>query len=80
MRGNITVVKAGVDDAARAADKNNKKAISKNCAPFTDCLIETNDTKVDNAEDLEVVMHMYNVIEYSDNYQKHLEVYKRWAK
>ena len=70
MRGNITVVKAGVDDAARAADKNNKKAISKNCAPFTDCLIEINDTKVDNAEDLEVVMHMYNVIEYSDNYQK----------
>ena len=49
-------------------DKNNKQAIFKNCTPFTDCITETNNTKVDNAKDLDVVMPMYNLIECNDSY------------
>ena len=47
-----------------------KEIIFKNCAPFTDCISEINNTQVDNAKDLDVVMLMYNLIEYSDNYSK----------
>ena len=41
----------------------------KNCAPFTICNLEINDEHVDRAENLDIVMPMYNLIEYSDNYQ-----------
>ena len=44
--------------------------IFKNYAPFTDCISKINNTQVDNAEDIDVVMPMYNVMEYSDNYSK----------
>ena len=40
----------------------------KNCAPFTDCIREINNTEIDHAKDTYVVMAIYNVIEYSDNY------------
>ena len=42
----------------------------KSCAPFTNCISEINNTHVDNAKDIDVVMPMYNLIEYSDNYAK----------
>ena len=42
----------------------------KNCAPFTDCIYETNNAQIDNAKCIDVVMPMYNLIEYSDNYSK----------
>ena len=41
----------------------------KNCTPFTKCNLEINDEHVDTAESLDIVMPMYNLIEYSDNYQ-----------
>ena len=41
----------------------------KNCAPFTKCNLQINDEHVDTAENLDIVMPMYNLIEYSDNYQ-----------
>ena len=41
----------------------------KNCAPFTKCNLEINDEHVDTAANLDIVMPMYNLIEYSDNYQ-----------
>ena len=44
--------------------------IFKNCAPFTDCMREINNTQVDNAKDIDVVMPMNNLIEYSNNYLK----------
>ena len=44
--------------------------MSKNCAPFTDCISNVYNTKVDNAKDLDVVMSLYNLIEYSKNYSK----------
>ena len=52
------------------ANNTNKKVIFRNCAPFTICISEINNTQVDNAEDIDAVMPMYNVIEYSDNYSK----------
>ena len=53
---------------AAAADANTRLAL-KNCAPFTKCNLEINDEYVDTAENLDIVMPMYNLIEYSDNYQ-----------
>ena len=53
---------------AAAADPNTRLAL-KNCAPFTKCNLEINDEHVDTAENLDIVMPMYNLIEYSDNYQ-----------
>ena len=53
-----------------AANNTNKKVIFKNCAPFTDCISKINNTQVDNAKDIDIVMPMYNLIEYSDNYSK----------
>ena len=45
----------------------NTKVTFKNCAPFTKCVIHMNDKHVDNADNLDIVMPMYNLIEYSDN-------------
>ena len=47
-----------------------KKVIFENCAPFTNCVRKINNTKIDDAEHIDIVMPMYNVIEYSDNYSK----------
>ena len=51
--------------AAEGADANNrnKKEIFKNCAPFTNCISEINNTQIDNAKDIDIVMPMYNLIE-----------------
>ena len=46
----------------------NKKVMFKNCAPFTNCISKINNTQIDNAKDIDIVMSMYNLIEYSDNY------------
>ena len=48
---------------------NNTRLALKNCAPFTKCNLENNNEHVDTAENLDIVMPMYNLIEYSDNYQ-----------
>ena len=48
---------------------NNTRLALKNCAPFTKCNLEINDEHIDTAENLNIVMPMYNLIEYSDNYQ-----------
>ena len=53
---------------AEAADGNTRLAL-KICAPFTKCNLEINDEHVDTAENLDITMPMYNLIEYSDNYQ-----------
>ena len=56
------------------ADANNtsKKVIFKNCAPFTDWISKINNTQVDDAKDIDIVMSIYNLIEYSDDYSKTL--------
>ena len=65
VKGNITV-----NNTAAAANNTNKKVIFKNCAPFTNCISKINNTQIDNAEYIDIVMPMYNLIEYSDNYSK----------
>ena len=44
--------------------------VFKNNAPFINCISKINGVKIDNAEDLDVVMPMYNLLEYSKNYKK----------
>ena len=68
--GTITIDGEGDDDAVKQADERNKKSISKNCSSFTDCISKINNTQIDHRKDLDVVMPMYNLIEYSDNYSK----------
>ena len=42
----------------------------KNCVPFTKCISRINNTAIDNAQDIDIVMAMYNLIKYSYNYSK----------
>ena len=59
-----------IDGTIRAANAVNATRLAlKNCAPFTKCNLEINDEHVNTAENLDIVMPMYNLIEYSDNYQ-----------
>ena len=52
------------------ANKRNKNFAFKNNAPFINCISKFNSVKIDNAEDLDVVMLMYNLLEHSKNYRK----------
>ena len=58
MTGNIKVV--GV--------ATNTDVTFKNCAPFTRCVTHINDEHVETGENLDIIMAMYNLLEYSDNY------------
>ena len=69
-KGKITITGHGDDDAARQADERDKGVIFKNCTQFTKCISRINGTDIDNAQDIDIVMPMYNLIEYSDNYSK----------
>ena len=62
--GNISV------NNTAAANNTDKKVLFKNCASFTKCISRINNTQVDNAQDIDIVMRMYNLIEYSDNYSR----------
>ena len=70
VKGTIAITEAGDDAAARQADERDKGVVFKNCAPFTNCISEINNTQIDKAKDIDIVMPMYNLIEYSDNYAK----------
>ena len=70
VKGTITITGAGDDAAARPEDERNKGVISKNWAPFIKCISKINDMEIDNAQDIDIVMPMYNLIEYSDNFSK----------
>ena len=56
--------------AAAAPTNKNKKLIFKNGAPFTNWISKINNTQADNAEYIDIVMPMYNLIEYSDDFFK----------
>ena len=70
VNGRITITGAGGDAAARQADERDKSVTFKNCTTFTKCISRTNNTEIDNAKDIDIVMPMSNLIEYSDNYLK----------
>ena len=67
VKGRTTVNNTGT---AAAPTNSNKKVIFKNCTQFTDCIFEIKNTQVDNAKQIDIVMPMYNLIEYSNNYSK----------
>ena len=70
VKGKITITGAGADAAARQADERDKGVAFKNCAPFTSCKGDINNVEIDYYQDIDIVMPMYNLIEYSDNYAK----------
>ena len=63
VKGSIAVTDP--DDA-----KRNKSDAFKNNAPFINCISKINGIQIDNTEDLDVVMPVYNLLEYSKNYKK----------
>ena len=67
MSATITVANAAV---AAATANNRKNIILKNCAPYTNFISEINNTQVDNAKNIGIVMSVYILIEHSDNYSK----------
>ena len=68
VKGTISVNNTAA--AGAGANNTNRKVIFKNCAPFTNCISKINNTQIDNAKDIDIVMPMYNLIEYSDDYAK----------
>ena len=70
VKGKITITGAGDDDVARQTDERDKGVTFKNFAPFTNYISEINDTQVDKTKDIDIVMPIYNLIEYIDNYSK----------
>ena len=56
--------------AARQADERDKEVTFKKCAPLTKCISRINNTDIDNAHDIDIVILMYNLIKCSDNYSK----------
>ena len=68
VKGNISVNNTAA--AGAAANNINKKIIFKNCSPSTNCISKISNTQIDNAEYIDIVMPMYNLIEYSNNYSK----------
>ena len=70
VKGTTANAGAGDDATARQADERDKGVAFKNCAPFINCISEISNTQIDNAKDIDIVMPMYNLIEYSDNHAK----------
>ena len=68
LKGSITVTNKAA--AAEVVNNGNKHLILKNCARFTDCIREINNTQVDSAKDIALVIPMYNLIDLRDNYLK----------
>ena len=68
VKGNTTVN----NTAAQGANGNNanNKVMFKNCTPFIKCISKINNTQIDNAEYIDIVMPSYNLIEYNENYSK----------
>ena len=70
VSGTITITETGDADDAKRTKEINKGVILKNCAPLTNCISSINNIQIDNAEYIDVVIPMYDLIEYSDNYSK----------
>ena len=64
------VVKGTITITDPNNDAYDKEFTLKNNAPFVSCILRINNTLIDNSEDLDIVMPMYNLLEYSKNYKK----------
>ena len=71
VKGTIKVTAPGVNNNAdNIRDKRNRPVILKNNAPFVSCITRINGELIEDADDLDIVMSMYNLLEYSKNYRK----------
>ena len=71
VKGKIAVTAPGVNNYANnIRDKRNKPVILKNNAPFVSCITRINGELIEDADDLDIVMPMYNLLKYSKNYRK----------
>ena len=71
VKGTITVTSPGVNNNANnKRDKRNRPLILKNNAPFVSCITRINGELIQDANDLDIVISMYNLLEYSKNYRK----------
>ena len=75
VKGTITLTKTGGRDFIGI---RNRFLAFKNNAPFTNCIPKINNVLIDNAEDLDVVIPMYNLPEYSKNYNKTTGSYRNY--
>ena len=71
VKGTITVMAPGANNGGNnIRDKRNRPVILKNNAPFVSCITRINGELIEDADDLDIVMPMYNLLEYSKNYRK----------
>ena len=71
VKGTITVTAPGANNGANnIRDKRNRPLILKNNAPFVSCITRVNGELIEDADDLDIVMSMYNLLEHSKNYRK----------
>ena len=71
VKGTITVTVLGANNGANnIRDKKNRPLILKNNAPFVSCITRINGELIEDADDLDIVMPMYNLLEYSKNFRK----------
>ena len=71
VKGTITVTAPGANNNANnVRDKRNRPLILKNNAPFVSCITRINNELIEDADDLDIIMPMYNLLEYSKNYRK----------
>ena len=72
--GDVYIVVKGVNAVTNPDDaKRNKVVAFKNNAPFINCISKINSVQIDNAKDLDVIMPMYNLLEYNKNQRKTTE-------
>ena len=65
-----TTVNGIVNGAENEINRRNRPLILKNNAPFVSCITRINGELIEDADDLDVVMPMYNLLEYTKNYRK----------
>ena len=71
VKGTITVTAPGVNNNANnIRDKRNRPVILKNNVPFDSCITRINGELIEDADDLDIVLSMYNLLEYIKNYRK----------
>ena len=71
VKGTITVTAPGVNNNANnIRDKRNRPVILKNNVPFVSCITRINGELIEDSNDLDIVVPMYNLLEYSKNYKK----------
>ena len=71
VKGTITVTAPGVNNNANnIRDKRNRPLILKNNAPFISCITRNNGELIEDANDLDIVIPIYNLLKYSKNYRK----------